>query len=62
MNRIKCINLLLKVKEVLIDDEGLKLADSEQVLDYNREIGYIDDVMNYLLDLGLKDVKNNNNN
>lgn len=61
MNRIKCINLLLKVKEVLIDDEGLRLADSEQVLDYNREIGYIDDVMNYLLDLGLKDVKNNNN-
>ena len=61
MNRIKYINLLLKVKEVLIDDEGLRLADSEQVLDYNREIGYIDDVMNYLLDLGLKDVKNNNN-
>lgn len=61
MNRIKCINLLLKVKEVLIDDEGLRLADSEQVLDYNREIGYIDDVMNYLLDLGLKDVKNDNN-
>ena len=61
MNRIKCINLLLKVKEVLIDDEGLRLADSEQVLDYNREIGYIDDVMNYLLNVGLKDVKNNNN-